>query len=137
MEKLFPKSDLNKLLAFGAVEKWINDIRYERTGSMATIRTYLQVLSHFCEFIDKTPDDLVKMDPSQIRESIKRFAMQAERQWKRGDWNRRTAHNGGSKINSAFKIIGENELVPLLEQGYEIVKELSNGKIVVKKQREA
>jgi len=49
----------------------------------------------------------------------------------------KTLHNGRSNINGAFKIISEAELIPALEQGYEIVRELSNGKIVVKKQHEA
>lgn len=48
-----------------------------------------------------------------------------------------TQTNGGNHIyngnNGAFKVVEEAKLIPLLEQGYEIVKELSNGKIVIKK----
>jgi integrase len=44
----------------------------------------------------------------------------------------KTERNGGA-INGTFKVIEEAELIPHLEQGYEIMRELSNGKIIVRK----
>ena len=48
---------------------------------------------------------------------------------------RRTARNGGTPLEAPFetRIVGEAELVPLLNQGYDVVRELSNGRIVVRK----
>lgn len=47
----------------------------------------------------------------------------------------RTAHNGGTPLNALFetRIVGEEELVPLLNQGYDVVSQLSNGRIVVRR----
>jgi hypothetical protein len=49
---------------------------------------------------------------------------------------RRTATNGGTPISDCpyeTRIISENELVPLLNAGFELVKELSGGKIIVRR----
>lgn len=43
---------------------------------------------------------------------------------------RKTETNGGY-VNNCHKIVSEKELLPLLDAGWEIVKELSNGHIVV------
>jgi hypothetical protein len=47
----------------------------------------------------------------------------------------RTARNGGTPVDAAYetRIVGEVELVPLLNQGFDVVKELSNGRIIVRK----
>jgi integrase len=47
----------------------------------------------------------------------------------------RTAHNGGTPLDSLFetRIVGEEELVPLLNRGFDVVRELSNGRIVVRR----
>jgi len=46
------------------------------------------------------------------------------------EW-RRTEQNGGKRFES--KIIGEDELVQYVEEGWEICRELSNGKIVIRR----
>jgi integrase len=47
----------------------------------------------------------------------------------------RTAPNGGIPIESPFqtRIVGEQELVPLLDQGWEVIRELASGKIIVRR----
>jgi len=47
----------------------------------------------------------------------------------------RTARNGGTPVSTPYetRIVGEEELVPLLNQGFDVVRELSNGRIVVRK----
>ena len=42
------------------------------------------------------------------------------------------ATNGGCQNGNCHRIVKEQELLPLLDQGWEIVKELSNGHIVVR-----
>jgi hypothetical protein len=48
---------------------------------------------------------------------------------------RRTARNGGTPVNRPYEtcIVGEEELLPLLNQGWEIVKELSGGRIILRR----
>lgn len=47
----------------------------------------------------------------------------------------KTARNGGTPLYTPYetRIVGEAELVPLLNQGFDVVRELSNGRIVVRK----
>jgi hypothetical protein len=47
----------------------------------------------------------------------------------------RTAHNGGGPVDCPYetRIVDEQELLPLLNQGWDIVKELSGGKIIVRR----
>jgi len=48
---------------------------------------------------------------------------------------RRAARNGGTPVNTPYEtcIVGEEELLPLLNQGWEIVKELSGGRIILRR----
>jgi hypothetical protein len=47
----------------------------------------------------------------------------------------RTARNGGTPVDMPYetRIVGEEDLVPLLNEGWEIVKELSNARIVMRR----
>jgi len=47
----------------------------------------------------------------------------------------RTARNGGTALHMPYetRIVSETDLVPLLNQGFDVVRELSNGRIVVRK----
>jgi site-specific recombinase XerD len=47
----------------------------------------------------------------------------------------RTARNGGTPLNPAYetRIVSEEELLPLLNQGYDVVKELTDGRIIVRR----
>jgi len=47
----------------------------------------------------------------------------------------KTARNGGTPINTPYEtlIVSEEELVPLLNQGYDVVKELRSGRVIVRK----
>jgi integrase len=48
---------------------------------------------------------------------------------------RRTARNGGTPLHAPYetRIVSERELVSLLNQGYDLVRELNSGKIIVRK----
>jgi hypothetical protein len=47
----------------------------------------------------------------------------------------RTALNGGTLVRDAYetRVVGEAELVPLLNQGYDVVKELADGRVIVRR----
>ena len=50
---------------------------------------------------------------------------------------RRTAHNGGTPISDCpyeTRIVSEDKLVPLLDQGWDVVRELASGRIIVRRQ---
>lgn len=48
---------------------------------------------------------------------------------------RRIAHNGGTPLDAPYetRIVGEKELIPLLDQGWDVVRELASGKIIVRR----
>jgi hypothetical protein len=49
---------------------------------------------------------------------------------------RRTATNGGTPVNDCpyeTRIVGEKELVPFLDQGWEVIRELASGKIIIRR----
>ena len=48
-----------------------------------------------------------------------------------GKEKRRTQHNGGRAFET--RIISEEELTGYLDEGWDLVKELSNGKIVIRR----
>jgi hypothetical protein len=67
---------------------------------------------------------------------LEEVAMETRRLQKRpGRRAHRAAHNGGMPIESPFqtRIISEQELVPLLDQGWEVIRELASGKIIVRR----
>jgi integrase len=47
----------------------------------------------------------------------------------------KTARNGGTLIHASYetRIVGVRELVPLLNEGYDLVKELADGRVIVRK----
>jgi len=49
---------------------------------------------------------------------------------------RRTARNGGTPLDAPYetRIVSEEELVPLLDQGWDVVRELASGKVIVRRQ---
>jgi integrase len=48
---------------------------------------------------------------------------------------RRTAHNGGTPVDCPYEtcIVDEEELLPLLNQGWDVVRELASGKVIVRR----
>ena len=64
------------------------------------------------------------------------WSRQTEGEERKPKKTRRTAHNGGTPINDCpyeTRIVDEQELLPLLNQGWDIVKELSGGRIIVRR----
>jgi integrase len=77
-----------------------------------------------------TVDQMTRM----IREMI--LAGQVEEASKKRRQRRpRTARNGGTPLNVPYetRIVNEEELVPLLNTGWDVVKELASGKIIVRR----
>jgi integrase len=71
-----------------------------------------------------TEDELTEMLQVGLRQ---RLAMSAPRQ--------RTEHNGGTPLNAPYetRIVREEELVPLLDHGWDVVRELASGKIIIRR----
>jgi hypothetical protein len=48
---------------------------------------------------------------------------------------RRTGLNGGTPVREAYetRVVSEAELVPLLNQGFDVVKELADGRVIVRR----
>jgi hypothetical protein len=73
-------------------------------------------------------------DMNRYIEALNPATRQAAREGKR--WKiRRTVRNGGTPVDAPYetRVVTERELVPLLNAGWDIVKELSNGKIVIRR----
>jgi len=89
-----------------------------------------QILDAVRVFRPDKYDEVVKilgmtLDLDEAMEEIrKRFLGPEERK-------KRTQHNGGKAFES--RIIGEDELTAFLDEGWDLVKELSNGKIVIRR----
>ena len=47
----------------------------------------------------------------------------------------RTARNGGAPLDTPYEtqIVSEEELIPLLAQGWDVVRELASGRIIVRR----
>jgi integrase len=72
-----------------------------------------------------TEEEMTSMLQAGLRE---RLAMNAP--------SRRTAHNGGTPIKDCpyeTRIVGEKELVPFLDQGWDVVRELTSGRIIIRR----
>jgi hypothetical protein len=63
--------------------------------------------------------------PEQLREATSSFLQKGEL--------KRTSANGGTPTLFTSKVVAENDLLSYVDEGLEIVQELSNGKIVVRK----
>jgi len=76
-----------------------------------------------------TVDDLRDALRKQIEAKKRQTTNKTERE------KHKTARNGGTPLSQPFetRIVAEEELVPLLNQGFDVVRELSNGRIVVRK----
>jgi integrase len=75
-----------------------------------------------------TEEQLVEMLQTGIRDRLAASL-------RRTHGSSRTARNGGTPVNAPYetRIVGEEELVPLLNEGWDIVKELSGGRIIVRR----
>jgi integrase len=65
------------------------------------------------------------------------WSRQTEGEERKPKKTRRTAHNGGTPINDCpyeTRIVDEQELLPLLNQGWDVVRELASGKVIVRRQ---
>jgi integrase len=63
------------------------------------------------------------------------FGGRIEEEKHRPKKRRRTALNGGLAVESPYetRIVTEEELVPLLDEGWEVIRELASGKIIVRR----
>lgn len=71
---------LNKdLTVFKSVERWLRDLKFEKTGSRYTEALFLWVLRSFCDFAGEDPDALVaackRGGVDSVSEKIKRYAI--------------------------------------------------------------
>jgi len=80
-------------------------------------------------------DEMKKMLPYFLRSTPEDEPVARSQPKKHRRVRTKTARNGGTLLNAVYetRIVGEDELVPLLNQGYDVVRELSNGRIVVRK----
>jgi len=76
------------------------------------------------------------ISPQQIRSMIRRIGWKgSEEETEALLETERTVRNGGNGNNFVSKLVSEEELCGCINDGWEIVRELSNGKIVVKKHK--
>jgi hypothetical protein len=63
------------------------------------------------------------------------WSRQTEEEERKPKKTRRTAHNGGTPLDAPYEtcVVGEAELVPLLNAGWDIVKELASGKVIIRR----
>ena len=83
-----------------------------------------------------TADEIAKKAMSFLRPTAKEDARTTRPQIRKHRTARpRTARNGGTPIDTPYEtcIVGEEDLVPLLNEGWEIVKELSGGRIIMRR----
>jgi hypothetical protein len=68
--------------------------------------------------------------PRRIREKHRRKGRRTMRR------TGRTARNGGTSVDypCETRIVDEQELLPLLNQGWDVVRELASGKVIVRRQ---
>jgi integrase len=78
-------------------------------------------------------EDIMKTTRT-VDDRLKRLAAFAAREDETATGGK-TAHNGGSPVHETYetRIVGEVELVPLLNQGWDIVKELTDGRVIVRR----
>lgn len=93
------------------------------------------------QLLEKVAFQTVRADEfmGMIRELIRGNmpALEVDKVEKRGPRRPRTARNGGTPINDCpyeTRIVSEEELVPLLDQGWDVVRELASGRIIVRRQ---
>jgi hypothetical protein len=125
-------SGLAKLTATGWKADVLSDEERSRVFQFLTEKVKPKELQR----LGRMDVDMKNLTAIQINRYIEKFnptRTQVEEPRKRP--TRRTAHNGGTPINSPYetRIVGEEGLVPLLNEGWEIVKELSNTKIVLRR----
>jgi integrase len=80
--------------------------------------------------------DLRTTSLDHVMELARAMAEEAKRQvaTKRKQTGR-TAHNGGTTVHAPYetRIVNEAELVPLLNEGFDVLKELADGRVIVRK----
>jgi site-specific recombinase XerD len=108
-------------------------VQYElRTGHQMPADKAQQLEALLTRQADSSDDHLKRMILNLMTEESETTSRTAAR--KRRIKNR-TAHNGGTRLHAPYetRIVGERELVPLLNEGYDLVKELADGRVIVRK----
>jgi len=86
-----------EITEYETVKRWINAVRADKTGSDYTEKRYLQILTDFCEWAGKNPDELIakrkedlkneeEADKRKVEEQVREYCifLEKERGWKRG-----------------------------------------------------
>ena len=75
-----------------------------------------------------TADELTRRARAMIQDEDKADKHRARK-------TRRTGLNGGTPVREAYetRVVSEAELVPLLNQGFDVVKELADGRVIVRR----
>jgi len=125
LDKLYPKDFETE---YAKVEPALNIISFKQAISEDELRK-IQILDQIKLWKPEKYEEALKIfrAPLDIDEAIneaKRLLAPEERK-------KRTQHNGGRAFES--RIIGEDELTAYLDEGWDLVKELSNGKIVIRR----
>jgi len=130
LDKLYPKDFETE---YAKVEPALNIISFKEAMPEDELRKR-QILDQIKLFKPDKYDEVVKILGSvpdideAIEEIRERFLAPKKRR-------RRIEHNGGKAFKS--RIISEEELTGYLDEGWDLVKELSNGKIVIRRALEA